>query len=110
MRAVCRLPSAADQWHRGVVTSSRCNSGGYRLRLDPEKARVLEVIEAIDGLLPDSACLPAWPVCRPGACIFRELHENLRRQVTTAGLGGIRLIDSPLQESLNNGSGVDQEK
>ncbi len=82
---------------QGLVISSRGAAGGYRLGHESTQLSVLDVIRAVDGPLPEPACLLGRPVCRPGTCIFRDLHRELQDRVTEY-LGRIRLADFQLRD------------
>ncbi len=61
----------------GVFVSSRGASGGFRLARDPAAISCLEVIELLDGPLPERACLfVTRPVCKRGTCPLKRLCDE----------------------------------
>jgi Rrf2 family protein len=59
----------------GLVTSSRGPGGGFALARAPREITLLEVYEAIDGVLDAGGCLLGARVCT-GPCMFGEaVHQ-----------------------------------
>lgn len=74
-----------------LVESSMGPRGGFRLRRQPSKISVLEVIEAIQGPLRLNRCLLHADACpRQDGCEVREKLAELQRSINTY-LGGITL-------------------
>jgi len=61
----------------GFVTSTRGARGGFALDRPPESCTVLEIVEAIDGPLPESTCLLGQPICTKTTCAFTRLHDEV---------------------------------
>lgn len=61
----------------GILESSRGASGGYSLAREPASLSCLEVLELLDGPLPERACLFAEsPVCSRGTCALKRLCDE----------------------------------
>jgi Rrf2 family protein len=54
--------------HSGIVLSTRGPAGGFRLRQNWEKMKLLEIYEAIEGPLQQGRCLLNLPVCKGNRC------------------------------------------
>ncbi|MBW1880922.1 MAG: Rrf2 family transcriptional regulator [Deltaproteobacteria bacterium] len=61
----------------GFLTSMRGAKGGFALASAPESYTVLEIVEAIDGPLPESTCMLGQPICSKETCAFTRLHEEV---------------------------------
>ena len=57
----------------GLLESSRGPAGGFSLTKDPRRMTCMEVLVALEGELPERACLFAKPVCGSGECAFSRL-------------------------------------
>ena len=62
------------------LESSLGAAGGYRLKVDPARTTVLEIIEVINGPLPWAGCLLGEPACEPGSCVFQGLFDEMRER------------------------------
>ena len=61
----------------GILESSRGASGGYSLVRAPESLSCLEILELLDGPLPERACLFAErSVCGRGTCALKLLCDQ----------------------------------
>jgi len=58
---------------QGFLKPTKGASGGYRLACDPESLSCLDVIEALEGVLPNRRCLSEKPVCAGGSCALGRL-------------------------------------
>jgi Rrf2 family protein len=66
----------------GIVRSSRGPLGGHALARDPREVSVAEVIAALEGRTPPSACFDDRGQCQLGAsCPQREVWTELERLV-----------------------------
>ncbi len=74
------------------LESSLGAGGGYRLKVDPSKTTVLELVEVIDGPLPLTQCLLGESVCEPGSCVFKNLVDEMR-ELFVSHLAGVTLAD-----------------
>jgi Rrf2 family protein len=66
----------------GLVVSARGRSGGYRLRRNPGKIYLSDIIEATEGLEPEATCLFGFGTCPvDNRCamhnVWARSHENL---------------------------------
>lgn len=61
----------------GFLESVRGAHGGFRLARDPGGITLLEVLEAVDGRLPEGGCLLGRSVCS-GGCVFSEAASSVR--------------------------------
>ncbi|MBT3217955.1 MAG: Rrf2 family transcriptional regulator [Proteobacteria bacterium] len=61
----------------GFVTSTRGARGGFALVEGAAGRSVLDVIENLDGPLPQTACLLGRPMCYGGRCAFARLHDEM---------------------------------
>jgi Rrf2 family transcriptional regulator, nitric oxide-sensitive transcriptional repressor len=76
----------------GYLEGIRGPQGGYRLAGDPEKIRLLEIYEAMEGRLKAHDCLFNKPVCPRKKCVMDDLMEKINKEV--AGyLASTRLSD-----------------
>ncbi len=66
--------------HVGLLESVRGPAGGYRLAKSPEKIRLLDVYEALEGPLGKAGCLLGNPACN-GHCILGGLVEEVHEKV-----------------------------
>jgi Rrf2 family transcriptional regulator, nitric oxide-sensitive transcriptional repressor len=62
----------------GFIRSVRGARGGVLLAKPPSVIRLLDVLEAIDGPISSESCFLGQPLCRPGACLFKDLTETVR--------------------------------
>lgn len=61
-----------------LITSSRGAKGGFLLTKPPETISALEIIEALDGPLPNNACFLGKSICKPGRCVLKTLLYEVR--------------------------------
>jgi Rrf2 family protein len=57
----------------GLLSSTRGAAGGFELARDPAAMSCLEVLELVDGPLPDRECLFRETVCPPAACVLQAM-------------------------------------
>lgn len=65
----------------GLVESVRGPGGGFRLAKSPAEITLLEVYEAIEGVLKPIDCFLGKPVCQRSKCIFGNLIHSVNTQV-----------------------------
>ena len=65
----------------GLVRSIRGPRGGFALARQPDKIRLIEVYEAIEGTLTATNCLLGKQVCDGASCILGGLLAVTNRQV-----------------------------
>ena len=49
----------------GIVESKRGKSGGFKLAKHPSKIKLIDIVEAIDGLESFNTCVLGFPECSP---------------------------------------------
>ena len=87
----------------GLINSFRGSNGGFALAKAPEKIRVLDVIEAIDGPVSASKCATNPDACdRSPTCPFHLYWKETQASVVSV-LGKYSIADAVLH--LENGSG-----
>ncbi|MEZ4215167.1 MAG: Rrf2 family transcriptional regulator [Myxococcota bacterium] len=59
---------------RGVLTSGRGPSGGFRLALPPEELALSRIVDAVEPGLCDQACLLGRPVCSDADPCSAHVH------------------------------------
>ena len=89
--------------HVGLVHSVRGPGGGFRLAKAAGDIRLVEVYEAIEGPLGESACLMEMPVCSAEHCILGGLLRTVNRQVKDY-LEKTRLSDLEIIRELAGGA------
>jgi Rrf2 family protein len=67
-----------------LMVSTRGATGGFELARDPAKMSCLEVLEVLDGKLPERACLFDTAVCARGSCAIKAMCEKVTRTVRAA--------------------------
>ena len=69
--------------HAGLARSTRGPSGGFRIRADWRKMKLIEMYEAIEGPLAPSRCLLELPVCKGNRCalgfVIHKTDEAVRK-------------------------------
>jgi len=69
---------------RGVLRSSRGAAGGYELARSPSGLSCLEIVETLDGPLPERDCLFERSVCGRGSCALRSLCQKMAKATRQA--------------------------
>lgn len=69
--------------HAALVRSTRGPSGGFRIRSDWRKTRLIEIYEAVEGPLTPSRCLLGLSVCKGNRCalgfVIHKTDEAVRK-------------------------------
>jgi Rrf2 family protein len=99
----------------GLVASRQGRSGGYLLRLPPERVSVCAVLEALGEGLDLVECLGGGPSCRlTGVCptqgAWRTINGRFRELLATMSLAELRDAPSKDRERVARaaaGSGVE---
>jgi Rrf2 family protein len=69
----------------GLLTAVRGRRGGYTLTRSPEKIRLDEIVEALEGGLNPVECLAEDPVCpKVATCAARRLWADVKDAVVAA--------------------------
>jgi Rrf2 family protein len=63
----------------GLLASTRGAAGGFELARDPEALSCLEVLELVDGELPERDCLFGAVVCPRGSCALKLMCEKMAK-------------------------------
>ncbi|HED06235.1 MAG TPA: Rrf2 family transcriptional regulator [Ignavibacteria bacterium] len=63
----------------GIIYSKKGKSGGFALAKDPKNIRLIDVVEAIDGLSIFESCVLGFPECSPeDPCPVHDKWGELR--------------------------------
>lgn len=65
----------------GLLDSSRGAKGGYSLKKDPKKIKLLDLLLLLEGKMPISECLFDRPRCDDKTCPFRRLSDIVKNTV-----------------------------
>jgi Rrf2 family protein len=68
----------------GLLSSSRGAAGGFELAREADRISCLEVIELLDGPLPERDCLFREAVCATGGCALRIMCGRVAASVRAA--------------------------
>ena len=68
----------------GFLVSSRGAAGGFELVREAKGIRCLEVVEAIDGELPERECLFPKSVCAKGGCPIKTACARAGKALRSA--------------------------
>ena len=65
----------------GLVSSERGPAGGFSLAMPPDRIRLIDVYEAIEGPLPREHCLLGKQrTCRPEDCVLGTLLQTVNTE------------------------------
>ncbi len=65
----------------GLICSQKGKSGGFCLGKDPSKIKLIDIVEALDGLEMFNSCVLGFPACSPEApCPVHNKWGTLRDQ------------------------------
>jgi Rrf2 family protein len=70
--------------HGGFLSSARGAAGGFVLALDAAQISCLEVLETVDGPLPERECLFRKSVCAKGGCVLKAMCEGVAAAARSA--------------------------
>jgi Rrf2 family protein len=73
-----------DLVRNGFLGSTRGASGGFELSREAAGISCLEVLEALDGPLPERECLFKEAVCAKGGCALKAVCERMARTLRSA--------------------------
>ena len=63
----------------GIIESKKGKSGGFKLAKQPSKIKLIDIVEAIDGLESFNSCVLGFPECSPDKpCPVHEQWGVLR--------------------------------
>jgi len=67
---------------KGLLRSSKGPTGGFALRVDPGEIRLLDIVEALDGLAPYQQCASGLSECSDEMpCSMHDSWINLRSRI-----------------------------
>ena len=88
-----------------LVTSTRGSRGGYKLARRPEKIRLLEIIEAMEGPIVPVFCTAESGLChREKECVTREIWLSLQQTICKK-MNSIKLSDMVKRYYVKNRRG-----
>ena len=67
----------------GLLKSVRGPNGGFRLKEKPEKITLLNIYEAIEGVIIPKQCLLDTRVCKGKECVLGGLVASVAKQMKT---------------------------
>ena len=77
----------------GLIKSTRGSHGGYFLSRSPDKIKLSEVINAVEGPIAFTECVDSPDICyRSKTCVAREIWGKATRQFNTT-LSSITLAE-----------------
>ena len=65
----------------GLVESVRGPSGGFKLSVQADRVKLLQIYEAIEGPIPDGGCLLDKPPCEGNGCLLGDMVRLIHQQV-----------------------------
>lgn len=93
--------------HGGLLSSTRGAAGGFDLARAASGISCLDVVELVEGPMPDRACLFRETVCAKGGCSLKALCERVEKAV----LGALRSTSiAALAASFINQRGASPDK
>ena len=67
---------------KGLLRSSKGPTGGFALRVDPREIRLVDIVEALDGLAPYQQCASGLSECSDEMpCPMHDSWTNLRSRI-----------------------------
>jgi Rrf2 family iron-sulfur cluster assembly transcriptional regulator len=67
---------------KGLLRSSKGPTGGFALRIDPSDVRLLDIVEALDGLAPYQQCASGLSECSDDMpCSMHDSWVSLRSRI-----------------------------
>lgn len=65
----------------GIIESRKGKAGGFKLAKDPSEIKLIEVVEAIDGLSIFNCCVMGFHNCNPGnKCIMHDDWHDIQKK------------------------------
>lgn len=87
----------------GLIKSTRGSHGGYFLSRTPDKIKLSEVINAVEGPIAFSECVDSPDICyRSKTCAARDVWEQATRQFNKT-LSDITLSDMLSRQKAKSG-------
>ena len=96
---------------KGLLRSSKGPTGGFALRVEPSEIRLLDIVEALDGLAPYQQCASGLSECSDDMpCSMHDSWIALRSRIMDY-LGKNTIADlAKALETEEKGSGVSEEE
>src|SRR4051794_29940079 len=67
---------------KGLLRSSKGPTGGFALKGDPADVRLIDIVEALDGLAPYEQCVAGLPECNDRMiCPLHDSWKALRSRI-----------------------------
>src|SRR5690349_19722009 len=67
---------------KGLLRSSKGPTGGFALRVDPDQIRLIDIVEALDGLAPYQQCAAGLSECSDAMpCPLHDRWSQLRARI-----------------------------
>jgi Rrf2 family protein len=67
---------------KGLLRSSKGPTGGFSMRLDPSEVKLLDIVEALDGLAPYQQCASGLAECNDEMpCSMHDSWVSLRSRI-----------------------------
>ncbi len=67
---------------KGLLRSSKGPTGGFAMRVDPAEVRLLDIVEALDGLAPFQQCASGLAECNDDMpCSMHDSWVGLRSRI-----------------------------
>lgn len=67
---------------KGLLRSSKGPTGGFALRMDPSEIKLLDIVDAIDGLTPYQQCASGLAECNDEMpCSMHDSWKTLRSRI-----------------------------
>jgi len=76
----------------GYLSSNRGPTGGFMLKISPDKLTLLQIYEAVEGKLEDTSCPSNNPVCTFQKCLMGNIVSKMTADFKTY-MGGQTLQD-----------------
>jgi Rrf2 family iron-sulfur cluster assembly transcriptional regulator len=84
----------------GIVESKKGKAGGFKLAKHPSKIKLIDVVDAIDGLESFNSCVLGFPNCSPeNPCPVHNQWGELRTKAYD--MLSLETIDKFKQKTLN---------
>ena len=84
----------------GIIESKKCKTGGFKLAKHPSKIKLIDIVEAIDGLQSFETCVLGFPKCSPDKpCPVHDQWGELR--VKAYEMLSTETIDKFKEKTLN---------
>ncbi len=84
----------------GIIFSTKGKSGGFGIAKDPSEIKLIDIVEAIDGLEMFNSCVLGFPECSPETpCPVHDSWGALRTQAYE--MLSVETLDKLKEKTLN---------